>query len=196
MNMRRPERIVLCCLFGAGLFASIASILRLAQLHGLRSKDITYTAASSLNWSVAEVSTAIFCACIPSLRPLASALFPSLRSARYGNSTLGTVDGRASKGQSFTAGMELEHGRGTSTKIWAGDEKSPGSPASDVHWAGGWEILQETQMIPEDESVDLKDILREGGVPKKFLQSCPPPTPKEAKRISSATSTGTVVRKS
>ncbi|KAG0649035.1 hypothetical protein D0Z07_5041, partial [Hyphodiscus hymeniophilus] len=63
MNMRARERIMVCGLFGFGFFTCIASILRFSQLHGLRTKDITYTSVPTLNWSIAEVSTAIICTC-------------------------------------------------------------------------------------------------------------------------------------
>ncbi|KAN0098506.1 hypothetical protein V8E51_014169 [Hyaloscypha variabilis] len=74
MKPRRKFHLVL--LFGAGAFAFVAGILRLSRLDGLRSVDITYTGASPIDWSVAEVGTAIACASVPSLRPLAVRFFP------------------------------------------------------------------------------------------------------------------------
>jgi hypothetical protein len=80
--------------------ACVASTLRLAQLHdlngvdvtcklhccqdplGLRtrhdriSNDIIDQTVGALNWSTAEVGTAIVCSCMSAIRPLASKIFP------------------------------------------------------------------------------------------------------------------------
>lgn len=79
--------------------ACVASILRLTQLHSLNGVDLScecnvQTApylvtdvvkvsnrildqtVGALNWSTAEVGTAIVCSCISALRPLASKIFP------------------------------------------------------------------------------------------------------------------------
>jgi len=74
--------------------ACVASIIRLTQLKSLTGYDISCTyckispslqeltsnadqAVRSLNWSVIEVGTAIICASLSSLRPLAVRIMPS-----------------------------------------------------------------------------------------------------------------------
>lgn len=57
--------------------ACIASILRLRVLYvSTVSKDLTWDKAPTVTWSAIELSMGIFCACIPTLRPLACHLFP------------------------------------------------------------------------------------------------------------------------
>ncbi|KAL3417749.1 hypothetical protein PVAG01_10759 [Phlyctema vagabunda] len=99
MNINIREKLLLCILFSFAAFACVASILRLAQLHGLRSKDITYTAVGSANWSVAEVCTAIICASIPTMRPIALLVLPrSWFTSMVHNPTRISQDARVSGG--------------------------------------------------------------------------------------------------
>ncbi|KAE8451132.1 hypothetical protein EG329_004804 [Mollisiaceae sp. DMI_Dod_QoI] len=78
LNMPKPQRAVIICLFSMGTFACVASILRLTQLHRLSGVDLTYQAVSSLNWSVVEVDMGIICASLSALRPLAKRFIPNL----------------------------------------------------------------------------------------------------------------------
>jgi hypothetical protein len=148
--------------------ACIASILRLAQLHGLHSKDITYTSVPSLNWSVAEVSTAILCACIPSMRPLAVAILP-----RAFLSSLTPSSRSNTKTQTTNTGTELTDAPNKSRRSkYGGDEED-----------GGWEELREERDRERlAESVDLKDILREGGKGRE-VEDSPPQTPGASKVV-------------
>jgi hypothetical protein len=57
----------------------LISSLRMFALK--KTADMTYDAASLLCWSIAEVASGVTCACIPTLRPLAS---------RYLSSAFGT----------------------------------------------------------------------------------------------------------
>lgn len=75
--MPRNQRIILCLLFGGGVGACIAGILRISKLQTLRSMDLTYEVVTCLNLSVIECSLGIVCVSIPPLRPLAVRLFPS-----------------------------------------------------------------------------------------------------------------------
>lgn len=58
------------------LSATVASIIRLTQLHNLGSVDFSYACVSSLNWSVVEVGTGIICASVPSMKPILKHLYP------------------------------------------------------------------------------------------------------------------------
>ncbi|KAG0647995.1 hypothetical protein D0Z07_5782 [Hyphodiscus hymeniophilus] len=78
LSMAKPQRIVLCLLFGIGIFACISSTLRTTQLRNLESVDVSYHAVGSYNWSVIEVGTALICASLSALRPLAARYFPLL----------------------------------------------------------------------------------------------------------------------
>lgn len=71
------EKIIVSCLFGLGLFAAAASIVRATQLARLSDVNVTRQAMSALAWSVAEVITGIVCACLPCLKPLLNKLLPA-----------------------------------------------------------------------------------------------------------------------
>ncbi|KAF2245009.1 hypothetical protein BU26DRAFT_409406, partial [Trematosphaeria pertusa] len=74
LHMPMKQRVILCLLFGGGAGACIASIVRIAYLHTLRSTDVTYQCVPCLNLSVIECTLGIICVSIPSLRPLAARL--------------------------------------------------------------------------------------------------------------------------
>ncbi|KAL2076005.1 hypothetical protein VTL71DRAFT_948 [Oculimacula yallundae] len=92
LQMAKAQRIIVCLLFCLGLFACVASMFRLTQLHSLDGYDISYQAVDSLNWSVIEVGTAIICASLSSLRPLAVRLLPSLFTHFSHNPSLATYE--------------------------------------------------------------------------------------------------------
>ena len=70
------EKWIITVLFGLGLFASVASIMRITVLHDVQNTDATIGAVPTMNWSVAEVGTGIICACVPCLKPLFKELLP------------------------------------------------------------------------------------------------------------------------
>ncbi|TVY84365.1 hypothetical protein LSUE1_G000882 [Lachnellula suecica] len=79
LRLSKFQRVVLCILFSKGSFACIASVVRLSQLHYLtKGIDFSYSGAGVLNWSVIEVGTAIICASISALHPLATEYLPKL----------------------------------------------------------------------------------------------------------------------
>ena len=61
------------------LSVCITSILRLHALYASSvSRDITWDSATALIWSTVEVNVAIVCACLPTLKPIISLVFPRL----------------------------------------------------------------------------------------------------------------------
>lgn len=70
------EKYIVSALFGLGLVAAVASIMRITVLHDVQSTDVTIGAVPTLNWSVVEVGTGIICACMPCLKPLFKKLLP------------------------------------------------------------------------------------------------------------------------
>jgi len=76
--MPKSQRIILCGLVSMGIFACVASVMRLTQLHNLTGVDVSYQVVGTLNWSVAEVGTAIICASMSAMRPLASKYLPKI----------------------------------------------------------------------------------------------------------------------
>lgn len=79
LNLKLPlrEKYVVSALFGLGLIAAVASIMRITTLHDVQSIDVTIGAVPTLNWSVVEVGTGIICACVPCLKPLVKKVLPA-----------------------------------------------------------------------------------------------------------------------
>lgn len=76
LKVQLREKIIVSGLFGLGLFAAAASVVRATQLARLSDVNVTRQAMSALAWSVAEVITGIVCACAPCLKPLLNKLLP------------------------------------------------------------------------------------------------------------------------
>ncbi|ORY16225.1 hypothetical protein BCR34DRAFT_476626 [Clohesyomyces aquaticus] len=71
LRVGRREKGVLIGVFSLGFFSCAISIIRLTTLRASTlGPDPTYTMPNTVIWSVAEVTCAIICACIPTLRPL------------------------------------------------------------------------------------------------------------------------------
>ncbi|KAK7959026.1 uncharacterized protein PG986_003880 [Apiospora aurea] len=69
-------KAVLSIVFCLGLVTTLISLLRLQYLKV--SPDITWDIADSNLCSLAEISSGIICACLPTLKPLAAQCFPKL----------------------------------------------------------------------------------------------------------------------
>jgi hypothetical protein len=89
------EKWIVTVLFGLGLFASVASIMRITVLHDVQNTDATIGAVPTLNWSVAEVGTGIICACIPCTKPLFKKLLPGKFSTSRSRSRSQPLDSKA-----------------------------------------------------------------------------------------------------
>ncbi|KAF2838202.1 hypothetical protein M501DRAFT_1011818 [Patellaria atrata CBS 101060] len=75
LSIQRPtrEKLALYLVFGMGAFSLIASIIRLHTLYiFVESADQFYDVIPVNVWSIVEVTVAIICASIPSLKPLIS----------------------------------------------------------------------------------------------------------------------------
>ncbi|KAK7994696.1 hypothetical protein PG990_013469 [Apiospora arundinis] len=76
LHLPLAQRLVLSLVFCLGLVTTAISLLRLKFLKV--SPDITWDIADSNLCSLAEISSGITCACLPTLKPLAAQLFPKL----------------------------------------------------------------------------------------------------------------------
>jgi hypothetical protein len=74
------QKYVVSMLFAVGLFATVASALRISVLQGVESLDVTMGSVPTMKWSVVEVGTGIVCACIPCLKPLFKNFLPDKHS--------------------------------------------------------------------------------------------------------------------
>ncbi|CRG87261.1 hypothetical protein PISL3812_04278 [Talaromyces islandicus] len=73
------QKLALCVMFASGGLVLIISIIRLQSVRVLStSSDFIYDSPSFSMWSSIECSTGIICACLPTLRPLLSRVWPSI----------------------------------------------------------------------------------------------------------------------
>lgn len=99
------QKYIVSLLFAIGLFATVASALRISVLKGVESLDVTMGSAPTMKWSVVEVGTGIVCACIPCFKPLFKNLL------RDKNSSSGSVARSVGKGpQAPRPGTGCEEG--------------------------------------------------------------------------------------
>ncbi|KIX05878.1 uncharacterized protein Z518_03851 [Rhinocladiella mackenziei CBS 650.93] len=76
LNLPPRQKYIVSLLFAIGLFATVASALRISVLKAVDSLDVTMGSVSTMKWSVVEVGTGIVCACIPCLKPLFKNFLP------------------------------------------------------------------------------------------------------------------------
>ncbi|KAK0639941.1 hypothetical protein B0T16DRAFT_288071, partial [Cercophora newfieldiana] len=76
LQMAKQQRIVLLGIFGLGFFTVIISIVRIRYLKLF--EDFPWENSASSMWSIGELTCAIICCCLPTLRPLVGRYFPSL----------------------------------------------------------------------------------------------------------------------
>ncbi|OCT44074.1 integral membrane protein [Cladophialophora carrionii] len=81
LNLPSRQKYIVSLLFAIGLFATVASALRISVLKSVNSLDVTMGSVSTMKWSVVEVGTGIICACIPTLKPLFKNFLPDKSSA-------------------------------------------------------------------------------------------------------------------
>ncbi|KAJ9609042.1 hypothetical protein H2200_006813 [Cladophialophora chaetospira] len=81
LKLPRRQKYIVSLLFAIGLFATVASALRISVLKHVNSLDVTMGSVSTIKWSVVEVGTGIICACIPTLKPLFKNFLPDRSSA-------------------------------------------------------------------------------------------------------------------
>ncbi|KAJ9143703.1 hypothetical protein NKR23_g6266 [Pleurostoma richardsiae] len=75
MRVRWRQKLLLYCIFAFGFFVCVVSIIRLLCLIAQNSKkDTTYDNLAIPIWTCIEVNTAIVCACVMTLKPLATKL--------------------------------------------------------------------------------------------------------------------------
>ncbi|KAK7943537.1 uncharacterized protein PG986_012650 [Apiospora aurea] len=74
LNMTTAQKGATLCIFTVGSFACIVSILRLVLLPS--ALDVTYSAAVTASWTLAELTAGLICPCLMTLGPLLRRLIP------------------------------------------------------------------------------------------------------------------------
>ncbi|KAF5003129.1 hypothetical protein FDECE_10320 [Fusarium decemcellulare] len=85
LNFPRTQKILLSGIFGLGFFTVAVSILRMQWLKP--QPDMTWWNVTAASWSLAELTSAITCACLPTLKPLIVRVKPLLSRPSKGDST-------------------------------------------------------------------------------------------------------------
>ncbi|KAJ5984565.1 hypothetical protein N7481_006664 [Penicillium waksmanii] len=85
LQMSARKKIAICAIMAVGIFACVASIVRIYYLHVFSNAiDVTWLMGPVFIWSTIEPSVAMVCACLPHLAPLArlarQTIFSSLHS--------------------------------------------------------------------------------------------------------------------
>ena len=70
------KKILLCSLFGLGVFAAICACIKTAKLPSLNARsDLTWQTVDLWIWNANECGVVVIAACIPTLRPLFLIIF-------------------------------------------------------------------------------------------------------------------------
>ncbi|SPQ24632.1 0ec0b235-2f10-408a-9ebd-c29ad514edeb [Thermothielavioides terrestris] len=78
LQLARPSRILLVGIFSLGFFTVVISIIRIRYLKLF--EDFPWENVASSLWSIGELTSALTCACLPTLRPLVVRFVPGLAS--------------------------------------------------------------------------------------------------------------------
>ncbi|KAK6225597.1 hypothetical protein QIS74_01644 [Colletotrichum tabaci] len=71
LKLHKPQKLALFASFSLGFLTCAISIIRIITLPGsLDTVDQTYESTPTTLWTIAELSSAVICCCIPTLRPL------------------------------------------------------------------------------------------------------------------------------
>ncbi|PSN63289.1 hypothetical protein BS50DRAFT_109155 [Corynespora cassiicola Philippines] len=97
LQLPRKQRIGVSLVFALGFFVCVISIVRLKALYAATmSTDSTFDNYDIAIWSVVEVNSAVIGACLPTLKPLISRVWPRLLSSGHASHsyTLNTYNER------------------------------------------------------------------------------------------------------
>ncbi|WAO85993.1 Hypothetical protein NCS54_00324700 [Fusarium falciforme] len=86
LQLPLSQKILLSGIFGLGLFTIAVSILRMQWLKP--SPDMTWWNVTAASWSLAELTSAITCACLPTFKPLVVRIKPLFSTGSKGDSTV------------------------------------------------------------------------------------------------------------
>ncbi|KAK4208627.1 hypothetical protein QBC37DRAFT_296316 [Rhypophila decipiens] len=76
LNLRKRQKLVLLGIFSLGFFTVAISVIRIKYLE--IGSDVTWQHVESSGWSIGELTCAITCASLPTLRPFMAKYFPVL----------------------------------------------------------------------------------------------------------------------
>lgn len=152
LNLVRAQKVVLTVIFSLGFFTVVISIIRIRYLGVF--EDFTWENAAPSMWSTGELTSALTCACLPTLKPFVAKFFPGL------GDLLGRTTGAASGGSGKPAGSSSMGGKNWASGKFArsGGDKS-----------GAMSLHSRTEGDEEGRGseVELANV-REGGAKSPF----------------------------
>ncbi|KAM6525676.1 hypothetical protein FALCPG4_011214 [Fusarium falciforme] len=109
LRLPRTQKFILAGIFSLGFFTVILSAIRIEYLQDF--EDFTWKHVESNLWSMAELTSALICACLPTLRPFVVRYFPGLAS-KFTRSSGGYRGGHGSRIHSTPGKLSKSTGRG------------------------------------------------------------------------------------
>ncbi|KIH93380.1 hypothetical protein SPBR_04202 [Sporothrix brasiliensis 5110] len=89
LNLRRQQKVLVMAIFGLGFFTCAISVVRIKYLQ--QAVDLSWQNVAASCWSVGELSSAVTCLCLPTLKPLVQQVLPHL----VGGSSSGKSSGHS-----------------------------------------------------------------------------------------------------
>ncbi|KAF2651524.1 hypothetical protein K491DRAFT_719793, partial [Lophiostoma macrostomum CBS 122681] len=143
LQLPKKQKIGVSLVFLLGFFVCIISVVRLKALYtGALAQDSTYDNFGIAIWSVIEVNGAIVGACLPTLKPLITKLFPRLLSSGRSN------------GQTYNTHSYYRHGTGADGTRTTTNRRTG---------TGLEDFSSERGIFPGDTDLVLSDLDTKGG---------------------------------
>ena len=121
------SKIGICALMGVGFFTGACAIARTVYMRTLGQEDVTWKAVELIIWAILEQNVGIIAACIPTMKPLFTAIKNPSSGIRQSFRKL-TIS-RSQSGDTEDDERKLSY-PGSSSSSDAPDEKSPDAPTT------------------------------------------------------------------
>ncbi|KAI5921680.1 hypothetical protein F4810DRAFT_712297 [Camillea tinctor] len=115
LNLPKAQRVMLIGIFSLGFFTCAISAIRIKYLK--QGGDFTYENIGGSSWSITELCSGVTCACLPTLRPLASKWMPALSTRLHKSS-------RGYRRQSGSRATDVEMGGSKHTRTGSKDSNN------------------------------------------------------------------------
>lgn len=131
LNLVKAQKVVLLAIFSLGFFTVVISIIRIRYLGVF--EDFTWENAAPSMWSTGELTSALTCACLPTLKPFVSKFFPGLGDLLGRTTGAGSGDSGKPTGSSSMGGKRWARSGGEKSGAMSlhsrteGDEEGRGS---------------------------------------------------------------------
>ncbi|CAI4214272.1 unnamed protein product, partial [Parascedosporium putredinis] len=140
LQLTIQKKIAVCLMFAIGSFACVTSMVRLKYLVTFaNSLDATWDNVDIVIWSIIEVTCAIICGSLPTLRPLLQKVpgfLTSMKSSQYGMGGLSGTSGTGDRSQKYHSEV-----------MSPGGSKQPSQPGWDRGGPADWKHIRNTSRL-------------------------------------------------